>query len=129
MLFRVSNRLEAMFRSHGNIRAMACPYFFPTSKAEGARQPARAPLGVVYEGRCDLGGTVSLETCNFGYGRGICDAFPSDSVSDAVRFTRLGDRTIYILEREYLPVRHGDVNTLTGTLARQAEVFCEWAAR
>jgi hypothetical protein len=108
---------------------MACPYFFPTSKAEGARQPARAPLGVVYEGRCEVGGAVSLETCNFGYGRGICIAFPSDSVSDAVRFTRLGDRTIYILERDYLPVRHGDVNTLTGTLARQAEVFCEWAAR
>ena len=76
-----------------------------------------------WEGRC------RLETCNFGYGRGICDAFPADSVSDAVRFTRLGDRTIYILEREYLPVRHGDVDTLTGTLARQAEVFCEWAAR
>jgi hypothetical protein len=108
---------------------MACPYFFPIEKAAGLRQPARAPLGVIYHGRCDAGGTAETEACNFGYGRGSCDAFPADSSADAVRFTRLGDRTIYVLEREYLPIGHGDAAALEGTLARQAEVFCEWAAK
>jgi hypothetical protein len=108
---------------------MACPYFYPIAKAEGLRSPARAPLGVVHEGRCDAGGQAVVEACNFGYARGHCEAFPAESLADAVRFTWLGNRAIYILERDYSPVAHGDAADLTGVLARQAEVFREWVPK
>lgn len=78
-------------------------------------------------GRCDLGGSAQSEHCNFGYARGNCEAFPSSSEIDAVRFTKLGERILYIFEQEYSPVKHGDAAALTGTLARQAEVFSKWA--
>jgi hypothetical protein len=113
---------------------MACPYFYPIVKAESSRQPARAPLGDVYQGRCDAGGGANTDACNsdacnFGYARGNCQAFPADSDIDAVRFSRIGEQTTFVLERDCFPVRHGDAQTLTGTLARQAEVFGAWAAK
>jgi hypothetical protein len=33
---------------------------------------------------------------------------------------------VYVLEKDYAPVRHGGVETLDGALARQAEVFAAW---
>lgn len=108
---------------------MACPYFYPVAEAVGVRQPARAPLGALYEGRCEVGGCAGSDACNFGYAAGRCDAFPLDAEADAVRFSTVGGRTVYVLEKECAPVRHGDTTSLTGTLARQAEVFAAWMAR
>ena len=53
----------------------------------------------------------------------LCDVFPPDSEADAVRFTKLEGKTLFILEKDYIPVRHGSVDMLEGALARQAEVF------
>lgn len=108
---------------------MACPYFFPLSEAEGLKQPARSPLGVIYHGRCELGGSGAGDACNFGYAAGRCAVFPCDAEADAVRFTTLNGRTLYVLEKTFSPVRHGDIEELQGTLARQAEVFGQWASR
>lgn len=105
---------------------MACPYFYPVAKADAARQPARAPLGVLYQGRCEMGGSAEHDACNFGYARHACEAFPHDAEADAVRFTTIEGRSVYILERDYLPIRHGSVSGLQGSLRRQAEVFCAW---
>jgi hypothetical protein len=105
---------------------MACPYFYPVSKAEVEKQPARVPLGSLYQGTCEIGGTASSDACNFGYAAGRCDAFPQDAPADAVRFTTLQGRTIYVLEKDFSPVRYGDAATLDGALARQAEVFAAW---
>ena len=129
MLFKVSKRLDAMLRSHGNIRPMACPYFYPVTKVGGGKQPARAPLGSLYCGRCEAGGRADHEACNFGYARHSCDAFPDSADADAVRFTALDGKTIFILEKDYAPVRYGSIDMLEGALARQAEVFQQWLTR
>jgi hypothetical protein len=94
-----------------------------------AKQPARVPLGVLYDGRCEIGGRQQSDACNFGYAAGRCDAFPSDPVADAVRFTMLEGRTVYVLEKDHSPLRHGDAACLNGALARQAEVFTSWMNR
>jgi hypothetical protein len=109
---------------------MACPYFYPLAPATDAQQPARAPLGVVHSGRCVQGGDVDTESCNFGYARGRCVSFPESATIDAVRFTTFQGRTIYVLEKDYLPVQHGtDLQTLSEPVRRQAEVFTAWATR
>lgn len=105
---------------------MACPYFYPISRNSDGKQPARAPLGVLYQGRCEAGGDARHEACNFGYARHTCDAFPANSEADAVRFTNLDGKILFILEKDYSPVRHGSVDMLEGALARQAEVFQQW---
>jgi hypothetical protein len=105
---------------------MACPYFYPLTKAEVDKQPARAPLGVLYRGQCEKGGTADREVCNFGYAARECDAFPLDAEADAVRFACLDGKLIYILEKNHSPVRYGDAGVLDGSLRRQAEVFQEW---
>ena len=108
---------------------MACPYFYPLRKTEGERQPARVPLGVLYEGRCEIGGAAVSDACNFGYALGRCDTFPAGAEVDAVRFTKIQERTVYVLEKNYSPVKFGDVRSLDGALARQAEVFASWMGR
>jgi hypothetical protein len=108
---------------------MACPYFYPVDKATDGKQPARAPLGIIYTGRCEAGGAADHEACNFGYARHSCEAFPEAAEADAVRFTTIDGATMFILEKDYLPVRHGSIDMLEGALARQAEVFRQWPTR
>jgi len=105
---------------------MACPYFYPLAKAEVDRQPARSPLGVLYRGKCEMGGGADQEICNFGYARGECNAFPPNAEADAVRFAAIAGKLIFILEKNHSPIRHGDAGVLGGSLRRQAEVFQEW---
>ncbi|HYP09618.1 MAG TPA: hypothetical protein VER03_25560 [Bryobacteraceae bacterium] len=106
---------------------MACPYFYPISKAEGVTQPARAPLGALYDGRCEMGGAAGGDACNFGYAAGRCESFPREGSADAVRFSVLEGRTVFVLEKNCSPVRHGDAAALPGgALGRQAEVFGMW---
>lgn len=105
---------------------MACPYFYPMSQSVSGRRLGRAPLGAMYEGRCELGGPAGSEACNFGYAAGRCDAFPGEAVADAVRFTTLQGRTMYVLEKDHSPVQYGGVESLDGALAQQAEVFSAW---
>jgi hypothetical protein len=114
---------------------MACPWFNPLSEADfSARpRPARAPLGTVFEGICearpDAPFTPSDDLlygfCNFGYGRDRCPAFPADSEADAVRFTSVGNRSVWVLEKEHAPVRYGscDESFPSPRLERQAEAF------
>jgi hypothetical protein len=80
----------------------------------------------MYEGRCEIGGVAGSDACNFGYASGRCEVFPNEPLADAIRFTTLEGRTMYVLEKNYSPVRHGDVESLDGALARQAEVFASW---
>jgi hypothetical protein len=104
---------------------MACPYFLPEA-ATDELLAARAPLGRIFAGVCQAGvGTISLEHCNFGYGRGICANFPEDAAVDAVRFTHYDGRLIYVLERDCSPVEHGPAASLDpqSVLGRQASAF------
>lgn len=108
---------------------MACPYFYPEGRIDVSPKPARAPLGDVFHGRCELGGSSKWEHCNFGYASGCCDTFPKDASIDAVRFSCVNGDTIYILEKNHMPVGHGNALTLNGAKARQAQVFREWLAK
>jgi hypothetical protein len=114
---------------------VACPWFEPVSIASGDNrpQPARAPLGKVFRGLCHAHGpagpcapdeSVLFEACNFGYGRGSCSQFPTGGDADAVRFSQHDGKLIWILEKNYAPLRFGVVDAACeGLLMRQAEAF------
>jgi hypothetical protein len=115
---------------------MSCPYFNPVtiaSKGEGV-EPARAPLGGVYEGTCHADpaepraplAAILREYCNFGYGRGHCGNFPRNAEADAVRFSvSASNELIWIFEKDYAPAAHGRLDETGGIVRRQAEVFFE----
>jgi hypothetical protein len=106
---------------------MACPYFYPVMRSQNA-VAARSPLGIVYDGHCQAQSSAPMhEGCNFGYGRGECDHFPNESEGDAIRFTMSEGKLVYIVERNYTPIRHGPVESaeLSAAIRRQAEVFAE----
>jgi hypothetical protein len=117
---------------------MACPYFFPLRKMDESWRlnPARAPLGAMHTGLCcadpDNKSTppdaILTEYCNFGYGRGYCSRFPCNAPADAVRFTPMNAKILYVLERDCSPVQHGTVDLGTNDrgddlLMRQARTF------
>jgi hypothetical protein len=93
----------------------------------------RLPLGDFYEGVCraregEVWGPpeeVVREACSWGYSRGRCDRFPADAPADAVRFSRCGEKLIYILERAGAPVEHGEIvdQAAEDVLAAQARAF------
>jgi hypothetical protein len=111
---------------------MACPYFYPLTRMEGADPyPARAPLLRLYSGECRAqaqssipGDSTQRQYCNFGYGRGGCASFPPEAEADAVRFSGSGKSMLYILEREWCPVSHGTpTSPPSATVARQADIY------
>ena len=114
---------------------MACPWFNPAREADFAARPrpARAPLGTVFDGMCEAdpkapfrpSDDVLYEACNFGYGRGRCPSFPADTPADAVRFTAVGDRRLWILERDHAPLCHGSFTDgfPSPRIAQQANAF------
>jgi len=113
---------------------MACPWFSPLREADfvSRPRPARAPLGTVFTGTCEARHATPVDSllydaCNFGYGRGRCPSFPADTEGDAVRFTSIGDRTVWILERDHSPVRHGSCEGPfpSEVIQRQAEAFLQ----
>ena len=92
------------------------------------------PLGWLYEGDCHADPIqktapdrkVVRDHCNFGYGRGHCAIFPEDSEADAVRFSLSATRElVWILEKDFSPVRHGRIQDAGPLLRKQAEVFLE----
>lgn len=99
---------------------MACPFFFPTERAENIAlpHPGRLPLGAAWRGGCRAPGgelvelgEVELESCNLGYAH-TCPRLPQQRTADAIRFIvsrqcpdRLHIR--YVLESKHLPVAHG----------------------
>ncbi len=100
----------------------------------------RAPLGAIFEGECERGGTAEARFCNFGYARGQCAEFPADWATDALRFSVVGlgegtVRIVWILEKDHAPVEHGFLEYAestrafdaepAGVLAAQARVFIE----
>ena len=120
---------------------MACPFFSPLVRLEfrNGGDPARAPLGAIYAGTCEAAPGESIvpddatliERCNFGYGRDSCPRFPQTSNIDAVRFTAKPDdgaltKALFIFERAYSPVAHGDAERTEDVLVRrQAQLFLE----
>jgi hypothetical protein len=114
---------------------MACPWFNPLREADflARPRPARAPLGTIFDGMCEAHAEAAFRpsedllysSCNFGYGRGRCPAFPEESEADAVRFTAVGERTVWILERDYAPVRCGSFTEPFPSVLveRQAQAF------
>ena len=66
------------------------------------------------------------DRCNFGYGHGHCASFPADSEADAVRFSLSANRElVWILEKDFSPVRHGRIQDADSIVRKQAEVFLE----
>jgi hypothetical protein len=66
------------------------------------------------------------EVCNCGYARGSCGRFPAGEAADAVRFSLLDGRLIYVLEKDHAPIEHGEIDPLTDSrepLASQARAF------
>jgi hypothetical protein len=114
---------------------MSCPYFFPVSLAiDVGSLPARVPLGQLYEGTChaDPAGSAAPEPamvknyCNFGYGITSCSHFPEGAEADAVRFSLSAARElVWILEKDFAPVRFGRLEEANAIVTRQAEVFLE----
>ena len=117
---------------------MACPFFRPLRPTEWST--ARAPLGAIFEGECERGGSGEARFCNFGYARGLCAEFPDGSAADAVRFSVSGTakgivKIVWILEKDHAPLEHGlleytkstgaFVAEPSGVLAVQARVFIE----
>ena len=109
---------------------MACPFFCPTIKADRP-QPARTPLGALFDGECHASTeprspdeSRRYETCNFGYGRGVCGFFPEAADADAVRFTAVAGKLLYVYEREHSPVRYGEADLgAAGVLGSQVRAF------
>jgi len=131
---------------------VACPFFHPTERFDDGTwlTPPRLPLGDPCRGMCMADPSTPVEPsleelrryCNLGYARGACSRFPSSGeAADAVRFSIAGDRDggiqiIYILEKDYGPLRHGplvwdaatrDFSTGIGspTIEAQARRFVE----
>ncbi len=115
---------------------MACPFFKPVQRLDrGGWDPApRLPLLDAWSGVCTAADdwtppeTIQREVCNCGYARGLCDRFPSGEAADAVRFSLLSQRLIYVLEKDHAPVEHGEIDPVTDSrepLASQARAFME----
>ncbi len=119
---------------------MACPFFLPVARLDHQAWsiPPRLPLGDPFAGEChatpepakpDDG--MLRQYCNRGYGRGNCPRFPEHAESDAVRFHMLEHGGImYILEKDYRPVRHGIAgDSQDAILEQQAAAFAASYAR
>lgn len=98
---------------------MACPFFMPTRKLEGAwLHPSRLPLGSGWSGTCSAPGhegaeptDEELRDCNLGYAAN-CTRLPRERSCDAVRFSVArdqGTRLIlwFVCETGHLPAEHG----------------------
>jgi hypothetical protein len=71
---------------------------------------------------------IQQDVCNCGYARGRCEHFPAGQAADAVRFSLLNERLIYVLEKDHAPVEHGEINPVTDRrepLASQGRAFLE----
>ena len=99
---------------------MACPYFMPLQKLEGAwLHPSRLPLGAGWDGHCSAPGPEGTrpsdqelhEFCNLGYAA-KCFRLPVVRDCDAVRFSvarHQGSRLLlwFVCEAVHRPVTHG----------------------
>jgi hypothetical protein len=121
---------------------MACPFFKPLRRLDaGGWEPApRLPLGGAWGGECtaekagpsehaEPSEAFQRELCNSGYAGGLCDRYAPGSRADAVRFSLSAEgRVIYILEKDYAPVEHGEIDPERDSrepLASQARAFLE----
>lgn len=115
---------------------MVCPFFKPVRRLDpGGWDPApRLPLVDAWSGVCTAAydwtppEAIQRDVCNCGYARGRCDRFPSGEAPDALRFSLLSERLIYVLEKDHAPVEHGEINPVTDPrepLASQARAFME----
>ena len=100
---------------------MACPFFFPTERADDIAlpHPARLPLGAAWRGVCQASGepytpaTHELESCNLGYAQ-TCQRLPKERDYDAIRFGVVRDSSSlislkYVLEMAHQPAGDGSL--------------------
>jgi hypothetical protein len=130
---------------------VACPYFLPQGELPTGlwvHEP-RWPLGRAYSGLCCSRADEPFQPpeqsqeklCNYGYARGICECFPAEGQSDAVRFSVIEDdgsrlRLVYVLEKEHAPAQFGTLRYCIAArallpphpdavLSQQAEAFAK----
>ncbi len=110
---------------------MACPFFEPQQKSSKL-VTLRLPLGAFWTGVCRAAEPAivpdedtQLDCCNFGYVQGRCPHFPGNFEVDAVRFTRRGDESLFILEKENAPLRFGPLSGIEpgSILEKQAQAW------
>ena len=91
--------------------------------------PARSPLGRLFRGECRALPYVhktEAECCNFGYARGLCPHFPDEAEADCVRLNiGASENVIWVLEKNYAPLRSGSLQTATPLIRQQAAVLLE----
>jgi hypothetical protein len=113
---------------------MPCPFFDPRYKLndDAWDPPARMPLRAAWGGTCRVAPDFQpaesqlREVCNVGYARGRCGHFPNGELIDAVRFSAGSHgRTIFVLEKDCAPVRHGELAELPMELQALARAFLE----
>jgi len=100
---------------------LACPFFFPTHKADDIAwlHPSRLPLGAGWRGHCDAPGHEGfaptseeiMEHCNLGYAA-ACSRLPEKRDCDAVRFSvqRHSESELvlwFVFELRHRPAGHG----------------------
>jgi hypothetical protein len=99
---------------------LACPFFMPLQKLEGAwLHPSRLPLGAGWDGHCSAPGHEGVrpsdqelhEFCNLGYAA-KCSRLPAARDCDAVRFSVArdhGSRLLlwFVCEAGHRPATHG----------------------
>lgn len=98
---------------------MACPFFYPTERADDLAfpHPMRLPLGAAWRGSCQAPGSEckptnsELESCNLGYAKS-CPRLPTERPCDAVRFGISNDSGTrvslhVVLETAHQPAGHG----------------------
>ena len=126
-----------MERPVRSIVNMPCPFFEPALdpppepwQQRWTHRP-RLPLGDCYSGLCHAAEPRAVtgperDLCNHGYARGRCAYFPESCQADAVRFSMVSEdppRLIYILEKDYAPLEHGEVLPPGPIPAAQARAF------
>ena len=128
----VSRRADILYyrneRGRNAAPPMPCPHFLPSHPLD---RPVghRVPLGKLWAGSCDAGGSPDEDTvasrCNAGYARRRCPWFPPLTEADAVRFSPSARGDLFILERAGAPFAYGPLADIAPgtTLARQAQAW------
>ncbi len=124
-------------------RAMPCPLFEPTKKADQAQGHApRLPLLYEFEGICHAGETSidpqhRFQFCNRGYAKVSCKVFPMDMAIAAIRFTlmRATPTALSVLaveEEDHWPISWRRIDFIIGEnrlepeisdICRRAQIF------
>lgn len=110
---------------------MACPFFEPVARMDPGEwiHAPRLPLIDLFRGLCRASEPfepeppVQRDLCNWGCAGSKCERFSGDG-PDAVRFSMVDGRIVYVFEKQCAPVSHGIADgTESGILAAQIRAF------